>query len=481
MDTYNSFIDNVNDNFASLHLQIERFEAGFYDDLGPFSTEDQEWPIMWIVPTEVTFLQNSVSSYSLRTYFLDLLEQDNSNERDVLSDQLSIARDFTNWLRENESNGFNLLNDPRVIPVKSVLMDYTAGWYVDMDIEVNTEGSDCSIPFSSGATASPVACDPVTVTNSDGSYNVTVLSGGSLTLPDSTAQSSLGTFSVTFPSVSAYTIPDVDWTDSDGATYSTEYSNPIVCTPVASLVDPPSFSDPLFLYRGDAGQTLVDGLLDAWADQSGNGYDVAASTSAKRQKLNMNSGAFGFRDVNTGGADGFRATGLPTTVMTNYAFDFVIQTNAAHNPYTYGPMWGNVNGYYPLFTSFGNFLNFNIKSSTGGTTVKIQYNTSVIPLILYQPLKLTINVDLTAVAFTDKFKLYKDGVYVPPYRISGIWPYNADVWPTDVNNSNAQFNIISTSTARNSAFPLGYVAAWERNLTLQEITENNDWKNQIWA
>ncbi len=147
MMTYNSFISSIEANFATPHLQIAKFEEGFYQDLAVWMTKNELWPIMWIVPQEITHLNNSVSEYVLRIYFLDLLEKDESNERDVLSDQQQTARDFTNWLRENLDNGLNLLRDPRTLPVKSIGMDFTAGWYTDVSIEVNTEMSDCSIPF----------------------------------------------------------------------------------------------------------------------------------------------------------------------------------------------------------------------------------------------------------------------------------------------------------------------------------------------
>jgi len=274
MDTYNSFIDRINDEFASLHLQIQRFEEGFYDDLAPFATKNELWPIMWLVPEDVSFLENSVSSYNIRVYFLDLLEKDESNERDVLSDQLSIARDFTNWLREDTDNKFNLLTEPTLVPVKSVIMDFTAGWYCDMNIEVETEMSECTIPF--GLTSStPVGCDPVTI-NINGTF-FTSVAGGTIynqeiqssafdpvgtntnpsiiadsvvsnsnvtrtysipaeqneTFADTNIQSSSSSFTDTTPSgdPAGYTIADVNWTDSDLATYSTEYSQPIVCTP----------------------------------------------------------------------------------------------------------------------------------------------------------------------------------------------------------------------------------------------------------
>jgi hypothetical protein len=147
MITYNSFIDSIEANFATPHLQIKKFDEGFYQDLSVWMTRNELWPIMWIVPQDITHLPNSVSEYNCRVYFLDLLEKDESNERDVLSDQQQTARDFTNWLRENSSSGFNLLRDPRTIPVKSIGMDFTAGWYTDVAIEVDTEMTECAIPF----------------------------------------------------------------------------------------------------------------------------------------------------------------------------------------------------------------------------------------------------------------------------------------------------------------------------------------------
>lgn len=285
MLTYNSFIDNIADNFATLHQQISRFEEGFYDDLAPWATGNEQWPIMWLVPVSVTHLTNSVDQYSIRVYFLDLLEKDESNERDVLSDQGSVARDFTNWLRLNEDNGFNILNLPTAVPVKSVIMDFTAGWYVDMDIEVSTEGSDCTIPFSGGVSPVPPAgCDPVTVNingdfigspasgsiynivventdeaevgtiiltgnttgtvqigdstavNSNATLSVSIVAEGSRTFPDTNIQSTSSNFTDTTPSAdpAGYTIADVNWTDSDLTPQTTEYGQAIVCTPCSN-------------------------------------------------------------------------------------------------------------------------------------------------------------------------------------------------------------------------------------------------------
>ena len=279
MDSYNIFIDKINDLFADPHQQIQRFEEGFYDDMTPYLTEDADYSIMYLVPVTVDHLGNtignSVSSFSVRVYFLDLLEKDDSNERDVISDQLSITKDFVNWLKQNEDNGFNVLNTPTATPIKSIASSYVAGWYLDLDIEVEFEGSDCTIPFT-GSPTPPGTCPDALVINSDGSYNESILSGGTLILPDINIeinrdvimtwpavvdfvldiQNSTGTgigeysggrikiedsnvdtsigisgYTAVLPAETDLTLPDITHTDSDGSPVTQAAQVPMICTP----------------------------------------------------------------------------------------------------------------------------------------------------------------------------------------------------------------------------------------------------------
>jgi hypothetical protein len=147
--TLNSFINDIQVNCADIHLAIKSFNFGFYDELNAFTTKNELYAKMYIVITDVDHLENSVAQYNIRTYFLDLVENDDDNLKEVLSDQLSISRDFINWLRLNEDS-FAILNTPTSVPIKSIDTDYIAGWYTDLSLEVSTEGSDCSIPFIPG-------------------------------------------------------------------------------------------------------------------------------------------------------------------------------------------------------------------------------------------------------------------------------------------------------------------------------------------
>jgi len=148
MDTYNRLINYIEFYFARPHQQILSFGEGFIDEATTFYSEKIGG--MYVVLNEVLHLQNSVSEFRLRCYFIDILKNDDINQREVISDQVQISRDFVNWLRNDKVGGaelLNLLNDPTATPVKSLFVDYTAGVYIDVSVEVETEMSDCTIPF----------------------------------------------------------------------------------------------------------------------------------------------------------------------------------------------------------------------------------------------------------------------------------------------------------------------------------------------
>lgn len=70
------------------------------------------------------------------------------------------------------------------------------------------------------------------VENSNQSYTFSISSGSTLTLPDNRIESSGGNFQDVTPAVlPTYVISDIEWIDSDGMIYSTEYGQPIICTP----------------------------------------------------------------------------------------------------------------------------------------------------------------------------------------------------------------------------------------------------------
>ena len=96
---------------------------------------------------------------SFRVYCVDVLQKDRSNEQTILNETLLVLRDLVNWMRLDQTNDLNILNNPRAIPVNNFLTEFTTGWYVDIDIEASTVTSDCAIPFSSNFVLTGITCD----------------------------------------------------------------------------------------------------------------------------------------------------------------------------------------------------------------------------------------------------------------------------------------------------------------------------------
>ncbi len=155
IQNYNTIINTLN-QFANAHLSLKRFKVSFFDQMDPFTSSDNSFPILYVIPNDVSFQEN-IDVISFRVYCVDLLQKDRSNEQTVLNQTLLIQRDLTNWLRQSD-NDLNILNNPRAIPINNFGTDFTVGWYVDFEIEATPETTDCSIPFSSNFQLTGITC-----------------------------------------------------------------------------------------------------------------------------------------------------------------------------------------------------------------------------------------------------------------------------------------------------------------------------------
>jgi len=157
--------------FANAHLSIERYDMSFFEQLPNFATEgEQTFPLLYAVPQDVT-LQENVDEFTFRVYCVDLMQKDRSNETEILNQTLLILRDLNNWLREDLNVPFSLIGDPRATPINNFLMDFTAGWFIDITIEATPDTRDCAIPFTDNFNYEVVGGD-VQITS-----NVTVIDG----------------------------------------------------------------------------------------------------------------------------------------------------------------------------------------------------------------------------------------------------------------------------------------------------------------
>jgi len=143
--SYNQLIDYI-ENFSDNHLQLQRFGEGFRADINVISTEENNFPILYVEPLSHT-MQNWVQRYRIRIYCLDLLQQDKSNRRDILSDCIQILNDLYKYIKNDSQNNFDVTNIPTSLPVQNISIEGVGGWSSEFEILVTLNDKDCDIPL----------------------------------------------------------------------------------------------------------------------------------------------------------------------------------------------------------------------------------------------------------------------------------------------------------------------------------------------
>ena len=139
-------ITNVLEQFAANHLAVARFECSFDDQLDQFATVDASWPILYAVPQDVTFVEDT-NQYRFKIYSLTLVQGDRSDEKPALTHTHLILADLVNWLKYNLADDLVLINEPQIRPINYISTEGLMGWVGDFIIESEAEANDCSIPF----------------------------------------------------------------------------------------------------------------------------------------------------------------------------------------------------------------------------------------------------------------------------------------------------------------------------------------------
>jgi hypothetical protein len=140
---YKQLIDDM-EEIARAHEQVNSFGYGDITQLtmNVDTEKEPEYPRFYIVPGDTT-LNESELSYNLQMIFADRLEDDYSNQRDVMNDMLEIAKDvFTVlYLSEYESE-WNATVEPFLESYETIL----AGWTLNVTITQPHDYNRCILP-----------------------------------------------------------------------------------------------------------------------------------------------------------------------------------------------------------------------------------------------------------------------------------------------------------------------------------------------
>tara|TARA_R110000787_G_scaffold271095_1_gene378203 strand:+ start:1870 stop:3642 length:1773 start_codon:yes stop_codon:yes gene_type:complete len=274
--TMNQIIKMFKD-FSDSHLLLNDFGFGPTSDIG--QSVQMKYPYLWTttrassvisianktaIPTHsFTFLL--VDQINIQENYTDVNGLDSDNQQEVVSDTLQTIQDFITYLGTLGQYGVKLIEqDISLDIVEDETTDKVTGWVFDIDLKITHV--NCSYPTDGIAPIIPTSCPVAIVENSDGTYFVSVGSGGQLILPDIThtqtdgspttlpaqtplvctpggtsgdgfVTSSNGRYNQSVPPETTVTLPDITHTDSDGSTTTLSAQTAFRATQCITLVD----------------------------------------------------------------------------------------------------------------------------------------------------------------------------------------------------------------------------------------------------
>lgn len=176
--TYNQLIKWFSD-FAANHYQINYFGNGdFWEAMESNQANHKLFPILWVNPTS-SRIEFPYMTTSFTILCMDLVNKDESNENEVLSDMQLIMQDLKSTLDDpSYGNYFQVEKTADMTPFTEKFSGWVTGWQMNVVIKTKWVKDRCAVP-SSGAPSIDNICRPVIIYDTNGVVITTVVSGGS--------------------------------------------------------------------------------------------------------------------------------------------------------------------------------------------------------------------------------------------------------------------------------------------------------------
>ena len=141
--TLNQIINKF-EQIAETHAQINGF--GFGESFEISASEQEKYPLLW-----VNVLASNITDRTLELRIgymvIDIVADDNFNEKDTLSDTLSIAQDvFALISSPANQDSFEVSNQLTLTPMFEALPDKVNGWLCETAINIAYTANRCQVP-----------------------------------------------------------------------------------------------------------------------------------------------------------------------------------------------------------------------------------------------------------------------------------------------------------------------------------------------
>jgi len=142
--TLNQII-NLFETIATNHAQINGFNFGEASDIS--ASDQEQYPLLWIDVID-SGIESNTLSLNMNVKVMDIQKDDQTNERDTLSDCLSIAQDVYSALTNPIYQDYFLLSfATNLVPLREALADKVNGWEMNLTFELAQERNRCQIPI----------------------------------------------------------------------------------------------------------------------------------------------------------------------------------------------------------------------------------------------------------------------------------------------------------------------------------------------
>jgi len=140
--TFNEIVKQIED-WSSAHKQINHFKLG---DPWEFNTSGTtQFPAMLLQP-QPSAIAEKTFTYNFTAWFMDLVDNEERNENEVLSDTQLIALDFAAQLTHEDYEWEFDRTGSSMIPFTERLDEELSGWTIDISLKVPFDYNRCQIP-----------------------------------------------------------------------------------------------------------------------------------------------------------------------------------------------------------------------------------------------------------------------------------------------------------------------------------------------
>jgi len=133
-------------NIVTSHLMLKGFGFGNLFEINGKIKPGLQYNLLWLVPLESQTTQQTKARRFL-LLCVGKVHKNKDNRNEVWSDTEQILDDIVKILR-NESDNYNLLNDPAYTPVDEEHADWVTGWQTEIVLETDFNSNFCDIPMN---------------------------------------------------------------------------------------------------------------------------------------------------------------------------------------------------------------------------------------------------------------------------------------------------------------------------------------------